>query len=109
MAEEQGMTDNGPRSAYEIAMERLRHKDAEKGIEEKPRTDAQKAEIAEVGTLYASRLAQEELMHQSRIVGLSDPSARQALDDEYYRERQRLIAERDRKIERIRRGELEKQ
>ena len=37
------MTDQAPKSAYEIAMERLRQKDAEQGIERKPVTEEQKS------------------------------------------------------------------
>ena len=36
------MSDDAPKSSYELAMERLRKKDAEAGIEQKPLTDAQK-------------------------------------------------------------------
>ena len=39
------MSDEAPKSAYELAMERLRKKDAEQGITTAPLTDAQKAAI----------------------------------------------------------------
>jgi hypothetical protein len=41
------MSDEGPRSAFELAMERLRQKDKEAGIDDRPLTDQQKAAIAE--------------------------------------------------------------
>ena len=34
--------DDAPKSAYELAMERLRKKDAESGAESRPITDAQR-------------------------------------------------------------------
>ena len=40
--------DSAPKSAYELAMERLRKSDADAGIERQPVTDAQKAAIAEI-------------------------------------------------------------
>ncbi len=39
------MPDDAPKSAYEIAMERLRRKDREEGVAERPLTDEQKAAI----------------------------------------------------------------
>jgi len=99
------MPDQSPRSALEIAMDRLRQKDAQDGIEHRPRTDEQKAAIAEVRSVYDARLAQAEVMHQSAIVGIADPAARATLYQEYQRDRERLQSERDAKIDRIRRGE----
>jgi hypothetical protein len=99
------MPDQAPRTALEIAMDRLRQKDAQDGVEVRPRTDEQKAAIAEVRSLYDARLAQTEVMHRSGIVGIADPAARATLDEEYQRDRERLHSERDAKIDRIRRGE----
>ena len=96
------MSEGAPRSAFEIAMERLRQKDAEAGIEAKPRTEAQRAEIAEVRSLYQAKLAQTEVMHASRLAALTEPAARDVLDEEYRRERQRLTDEMDAKIDRVR-------
>lgn len=83
-------------------MERLRAKDAQAGIEYRPRTDAQKAEIADVRSLYESKLAQAELTHRSRVARLAEPESLRAAEAEYVLERQRLIEERDRKVEQIR-------
>ena len=46
------MPSDGPKSAYELAMERLRQKDREAGVEERPLTDQQKAAIAEARQVY---------------------------------------------------------
>ena len=73
------MTDRAPKSAYEIAMERLRQKDAEQGIERKPVTEEQKAAIAEIRSTYEAKLAQEEVMHQSALARTFDPAARETM------------------------------
>jgi hypothetical protein len=98
------MPDQGPKSALDIAMERLRRKDAEEGVERRPLTDEQKTAIAEVRNFYEARLAQDEVLHKSALAKAHEPDARNALQDDYARERQRLIGERDKKIERIRNG-----
>jgi hypothetical protein len=97
------MSDSGaPKSSYELAMERLRRKDAEAGIENRPMTDRQKAAIAEVRNLYEAKLAEAQVLHQSKLRALVDPGARETLEQEYRRDRERLNGERDRKIEKIR-------
>jgi hypothetical protein len=99
------MPDDKPvKSAYELAMERLRKKDEEAGIASTPVTAAQKAAIAEIRNFYEAKLAEQEVLHQSTIRKTADPEARAALDADYRRERERLTSERDRKIEKIRRG-----
>jgi hypothetical protein len=98
------MTDDGaPKSAYELAMERLRKKDAEEGIERKPVTDAQRASIAEVRNFYESKLAEIDVLHQGRMRTLMEPEAREVAEQEFRRERERLAGERDAKVEKIRR------
>ena len=99
------MTDNtAPKSAYELAMERLKQKDADAGIERTPVTDAQKAAIAEIRNFYEAKMAEAELLHQGRMRSLMDPGERDAADQEYRRDRERLTNERDTKIEKARRA-----
>ena len=93
-----------PKSSYELAMERLRKKDQEEGVEARTVTDAQKAAIAEVRNFYEAKLAEAEVLHQSKMRVLFDPAARETLEQEYRRDRERLVSERDSKIEKIRRG-----
>jgi hypothetical protein len=100
------MPDDKPmKSAYELAMERLRQKDKEAGVESRPITDEQKAKIAEVRNFYEAKLAEQEVLHQSSLRKTPDPEARAALDADYRRDRERLTSERDAKIEKIRRGD----
>lgn len=96
------MTEGAPKSAYELAMERLRKKDAEAGIVEHPLTDEQKKEIAEVRNVYEARLAQAEVMHRGAMMKATDPEVIATLEENYRRERERLNSERDSKIEKIR-------
>lgn len=98
-------SDDEPKNAYELAMERLRKKDADEGVEQRPVTDEQKAAIAEIRSTYEAKLAQEEIMQRSRLARTFDPAERETLEDGYRRDRERIVAERDAKIERIRRGE----
>ena len=94
--------EGAPKSAYELAMERLRKKDEAAGIVQAPLTDAQKAAIAEIRSLYGARLAQAELQFQDRLRATFDPAVHEALEVEYRRERERLSAEMDAKVEKAR-------
>lgn len=91
-----------PKSAVELAMERLRRKDADEGVVPKALSAEQKAEIAEVRNVYEARIAQLEVMHRSALARTFDPAAREEEEGGYRRERERLNAERDEKIEQIR-------
>jgi hypothetical protein len=100
------MADDAPlKSAYELAMERLQKGDKDAGIERKPLTDAQRAAIAEVRNLYESKLAEQDVMHQSKLRRTLDVSEIDALNQLGRQERERLVNDRDAKIEQIRRGE----
>lgn len=99
--------DAGPKSSLELAMERLRKKDAEEGVTTRPLTDQQKRDIAEVRSLYDSKIAEQDILKQSAMKSLfgADPAALDEVDRRFRRERERLVSERDAKVEKIRRGE----
>jgi hypothetical protein len=97
------MAEDAPRSAYELAMERLRKKDADAGVESTPLTDRQRAEIAEVRNYYEAKFAEGEVLHQSTVRRTTEAEALAAIEQGYRRDRERLAADRDAKIERIRR------
>ncbi|HEX8027003.1 MAG TPA: hypothetical protein VF491_01000 [Vicinamibacterales bacterium] len=97
--------DDAPKSALELAMERLKKKDAEQGVTDRILTDEQKSEIAEVRKTYGARLAQEEILYKSKLQGVFDAESRAALDANYRRDVERLSHERDRKIEKLRGAE----
>ena len=98
------MSDEAPKSAYDLAMERLRKKDADAGIEQVPLSDTQRAEIAEARNFYDSKLAEREVLHHSTLRKVAEPETRAVLEGEYHRDRERLIADRDSKIAKIRRN-----
>jgi len=97
--------DKGLKSSYELAMERLRKSDEEAGVEWQPVTEAQKAAIAEIRNFYTAKIAEVEVLHQGRLRKTVDPGERATREEEYRRDRERLLSERDAKIERARRGE----
>lgn len=94
--------DTAPKSAYELAMERLRKKDADAGITRQAVTEAQKAAVAEIRSFYESKLAELEVLHQGQLRRLFDPEQRATLEEQYRRDRHRLVSERDAKIEKAR-------
>jgi len=97
--------DDAPRTAYELILERLKKKDREEGIEERPLTDEQRARIAEIRKTYEARLAEREILHHSALRKAADPEELERLEEEYRRDRERIASERDRKIETARAGE----
>ncbi len=96
------MKEAAPKSSYELAMERLRQKDRESGAVERSATDEQKTAIAELRRVYAAKQAEREILHQASLRKAADPESLAALEEDYRRERERVSAERDRKIEEIR-------
>ena len=98
------MNDERPKSAYELAMERLKQRDAERGVVDAPPTDDQKAAIAEARSVHAAKVAELEILHRSKASSVFEPDARALLDAEYRDDVRRLNDELDRKITRIRRA-----
>lgn len=92
------------KSAVELALERLRQKDADAGIEAQPLTDRQRTAIAEVRNFYEAKLAEIEVLHRSKLRATLDPGEREGLEADYRRDRERIASERDHKIEKLRRG-----
>src|SRR5207248_2537031 len=89
------------KSAVELALERLKKKDQESGVSSRPLSDADKAAIAELRNFYEAKLAQEDVLYQSKLRSVFDPAEREVLGGQFRRERERLTSERDAKIERI--------
>ncbi len=95
------MSDS-PKSALDIVMERLRRKDAEAGTEQRPLTDAQRAAIAEVRSIYEAQVAERRIMHQSAVAGLFEPDQLAEREAELRRDLDRFEREREEKVKRIR-------
>jgi hypothetical protein len=94
--------DKTLKSAYELAMERLRQKDAEAGVAAYALTGAQRTAIAEVRNFYEAKLAEADVLYQSKLRGTANPEEHATLTQEYRRDRERLASERDAKIDKIR-------
>jgi len=96
------MSDDAPKSALELAMERLKRKDAEEGTVERPLSEEQRSAIAELRRIAEAKLAEREILHRSTLARVGDPEAYAALEEEYRRDRERIVADREARIEAIR-------
>lgn len=94
--------DDTPKSALEIAMARLRQKDAERGEQAASLTDEQKARIAEVRQAAQAKLAQEDILYKASLAKTWDPEARAKLEAEHRLDVQRINDDAERKIEKVR-------
>jgi hypothetical protein len=99
------MAETPMKSSFELAMERLRKKDVEDGVVTRSLSDADRAAIAEVRSFYDAKIAERDVLHQSAMRRSVDPAERDLIDQQFRRDRDRFAAERDAKVERIRRGE----
>ena len=96
--------DDAPKSAYEIILERLKKKDRDEGVEERPLSGEQRARIGELRRVYEARLAEREILYQSARRKAGDLEELDRLEEEYRRDRERLASERDRKMDGVRAG-----
>jgi hypothetical protein len=94
--------DEAPKSAFELAMERLRKRDREQGIEERPLSEDKRTRIADVRRVLDARLAEREILYQSDRRRAGTPEELEKLEQDYQRDRERIVSERDAKIEKIR-------
>ena len=96
------MANEGPKSSFELAMERLRQKDKDASVEDRPLTEAQKASIAEVRQFHTAKVAELDILHQAALAGAASHEEIERLNDNLRRDKERLAGERDRKIAQIR-------
>lgn len=98
---------DAPKSAWEIALEKLEKQDRERGAAGPgPLSDDQKKAIAALRQRFQAKLAEAEILHHDhRHKALDDPEAIAKAEEEYRIERRRIEEQRDREIERVRRGE----
>lgn len=93
-----------PKSSFEIAMEKLKERDRERG-KAPPRklTAKEKAQIAEVRSFYESKLAEREILFgdEMKRAGFDD-AKREEVEKAYAEDRRRMEHERDEKIRKIR-------
>jgi hypothetical protein len=96
------MSNDAPKSAFELAMERLRRKDREEGVVERPLTDEQKAAIADVRKVYEAKVAEREILQRDALLKASSQEEIARLHEELAQDVERLARDRDRKIAEIR-------
>jgi hypothetical protein len=97
--------DDAPKSSLELAMARLRKKDALSGESVRELSLEQKEEIAEIRRVYDAKLAEADIMKRPNLPpGLPEELREQVdlLNEQFLRERDILAAERDQEIEAIR-------
>ena len=83
--------DSPPKSAYELAMERLTAQDRAEGIEIRPLTDDQKKEIARLRQKAKASLAEFEILRGKSITeALGDPEKLAEIDAHYEVDRKRI-------------------
>ena len=98
---------DGIKSSYELAMEKLRTRDKEKGIArgETTITDAQKQRIAEVRTQAKAKLAELEILWRSTrgpLLHADDPEALSKAEQNYVADRSRVEERAAAAVEKIR-------
>ncbi len=99
-----------PKSAWEIALEKLNRQDKERG-EDTPiaLTPGQKDAIAEIRRRYQAGVAEGEILHRANLGKAGDDSEALAKVEEEYRiDRRRLEDQRDREIAKVRAGDGKK-
>jgi hypothetical protein len=96
------MSDDAPKSAFELAMQRLRQKDKETDVDARPLTDAQKAAIAEARQVSKAKTAEREILHQAAFRKAGTREEVELLNENLRRDLDRLASDRDRKIAEIR-------
>lgn len=101
------MADTGPKSAVELALERLRRQDAEAGGDAAggALTDGQKQAIAAARRDYEAKVAEAEILMRSKLAAAFDPEGRQEIEANHRRDLGQFASARDRKIAAIRKGD----
>ncbi len=99
--------DRPLKSAYELAMERLRRQDEAEGVEaSKPLGDAQKERIAELRQEAKAKLAEMEILHRKDLAAAGgDPEKVRDLEEKYRIDRSRVESRLESEIAKVRRGE----
>ena len=103
------MAEDEPlKSAYELAMERLRATDREAGVDEPaPLTDEQKKTIAELRQAAKAKLAEIEIMHRRQMAAAvaGDPADIEKIEEHYEVDRRRVESKLESDITLVKRGE----
>jgi hypothetical protein len=93
------VSEDEPKSAIEIAMEKLR---ARGDFDEQPLSDEQKAEIADIRSLYKSKIAEFEIKQQDKISKAASYEEIQSLQEELAQEKTRLNDKMETEVKKVR-------
>ncbi len=93
------MSEDEPKSAIEIAMEKLR---ARGDYDEQPLSDEQKAKIADIRSLYRSKIAEFEIKQQDKIAKATSYEELQSFQEELVREKARLNDKVESEVKKVR-------
>jgi len=98
--------DRPLKSAYELAMERLRKKDREEGLEpSEPLDESQKMRIAELRREAKAKLAEMEILHRKDAAAAGgEPERLRDLEEKYRIDRSRVESRLESEITKVRRG-----
>jgi hypothetical protein len=96
--------DKPLKSAFELAMERLREQDREQGVEgARPLSRRQKEEIARLRQEAEAKLAELEILHRKDLATApDDPAKLQEIEEHYRIDRRRVESGLESAIDRVR-------
>ena len=95
--------DAPPKSAYELAMERLQAQDREAGVEARPLSDDQKQQIGELRQQAKAKVAEIEILRGKSIAeAMGDPEKLAEINQHYEIDRQRIESRLEDDVRRIR-------
>ena len=93
---------SGMKSAYELALERMEREGIERPREE-ALSEATKQAIGEARRVTEAKLAELEILHHDQLAKLEDWDKRAEQEELYRRDRERITAEGEAKVAKLRR------
>ncbi len=96
------MSEDEPKTAIEVAMEKLR---ARGDFQESKLTDAQRAEIAEIRSYYKAKIAELEIKQESKMKQVATLEELESLKEALAREKNQFNKQMEEKVQKVRRGE----
>ncbi len=96
------MSDEEPKTAIEIAMEKLK---ARGDLSPKTLTNDQKVEIADIRSRWRAKIAEFEIKQQDKMSKAASLEELQALQEELLHEKKRLEEKMEQEVEQVRNRE----
>ena len=91
--------DDEPKTAVELAMEKLEARDDFKEVK---LTDEQKVEIADIRSCYRAQIAELEIQHEGQVPAVGSFEEAEVLRAELKKEKQRLEEEMEERVSDVR-------